>query len=69
MRDSHSRRCLVASLQTAVFAQGDIGALIYGRLISIVVVWKQHFFKLALILEDSLKKYTIKNINYNEMSP
>lgn len=55
MCDSHSRCGLVASLQTAMFAQGDVEALINGRLIGIVVVGKQCLFELALVPEVSLK--------------
>lgn len=60
MRDSHSRCGLVASFLAAMFAQGDVEALVYGRLIGVVVVGKQCLLELALVSENSLKIVTKK---------
>lgn len=56
MCDSHGGGGLVASLYTAMLAEGDIEALVNKRLIGVVVVGQQSLLELALVHEDSLKK-------------
>lgn len=55
MCDSHGGGGLVASLYTAMLAEGDIEALVNKRLIGVVVVRQQSLLELALIHKDSLK--------------
>lgn len=55
MCDSHGGGGLVASLYTAMLAEGDVGALVNKRLIGVVVVGQQSLLELALIPKDSLK--------------
>lgn len=56
MCDSHGGGGLVASLYTAMLAEGDVEALVNKRLIGVVVVGQQSLLELALVLEDSLEK-------------
>lgn len=58
MCDSHGGGGLVASLYTAMLAEGDVEALVNKRLIGVVVVGQQSLLELALVLEDSLEKET-----------
>lgn len=51
MCDSHCWGSLVASLQAALFAEGDIKALVKGRLICVVIVGQQCLLELALVTE------------------
>lgn len=55
MCDSRRRGGLVASLQAAMFAEGDIKALVNGRLVCVVIVGQQRLLELALVTEDPLK--------------
>lgn len=52
MCDSHCWGGLVASLQAAMFAEGDIKALVNGRLVCVVIVGQQRLLELALVTED-----------------
>lgn len=56
MCDSHGGGGLVASLYTAMLAEGDVEALVNKRLIGVIVVGQQSLLELALVLEDSLEK-------------
>lgn len=60
MCDSHCWGSLVASLQAAVFAEGDIKALVNGRLICVVIVGQQCLLELALVTEGPLKMVWIR---------
>lgn len=53
MGDSHGGGGFVASLHSAVLTEGDVKALVNGRLVGIVVVWQQDLVELALIPKDS----------------
>lgn len=56
MRDSHGSGGLVAPLDAAVLAEGDVGASVNQRLVGVVVVRQQALLELALIMEDCLER-------------
>lgn len=56
MRDSHGGGGPVASLYTAVLAEGHIEALVNKRLVGIVVVGQQSLSEFAFVGEGSLKQ-------------
>jgi len=60
MCDSHCWGSLVASLQAAMFAEGNIKSLVNGRLVCIVIVGQQRLLELALVMEGPLKKVWIR---------
>ncbi len=60
MCGSHCWGSLVASLQAAVFAEGDIKALVNGRLICVVIVGQQCLLELALVTVGPLKMVWIR---------
>lgn len=56
MGDSHGGGGPVASLDTAVLAEGNIEALVNKRLVGVVVIGQQSLSEFAFVDEDSLKK-------------
>lgn len=56
MGDRHGGGGLVASLQSAVFAESDIESLVNGGLVGIVVIWQQGLLELAFVFKGSLKE-------------
>lgn len=60
MCDSHCWGSLVASLQAAMFAEGNIKSLVNGRLVSVVIVGQQRLLELALVMEGPLKMVWIR---------
>lgn len=53
---SHGGASLVASLSTAMPAEGDVEALVNKRLVGVVVVGQQRLLELAFIPEGSLER-------------
>lgn len=54
MCDGHGGGGLVASLNAAMLAEGNVEALVNKRLIGVVVVGQQSLLELAFIHEDFL---------------
>lgn len=54
--DRHGGAGLVASLHSAVFAEGDIESLVNGRLVGIIVIRQQGLLELALVFKGGLKR-------------
>ena len=58
----HGGGSLIASLQPAIFAEGDVGALVNKRLVGVVVVWQQGLLELTLVPKDRLKMVKAEKI-------
>lgn len=55
VRYSHGGGGLVAPLDPAVLAEGDVGAPVDQGLVGVVVVGQQALLELALVVEDCLE--------------